>query len=399
MTNLMNTLKIMPLYLMLLNGCYKNTSSMPEQTGPVLHWRHDFNTAQLMGSQTPILTSSGVLFSQHIDQNTDEALLMLDPETGFTRWTWNDYLHHPTTLLAGSRQAPALYNQRLLFAAANGLYNIDLHDGHTVLKRSGDYNPAYKQLVSSLLCTYSRTQDSVTRVVLLDMATGNERLLYAQHDINSAFKTISCPTYAITSNSDTSLYWLYKSYDPQTWKTEAALYALHLPDRQILFIRPNVSRGSSEYAPLVFDSLVFVEGYREMVALNRFTGQEIWRTQTDGVGGHQIQIIDQTLLTSDADHGFLLGLAPQTGAIRWKTQVFGACSMPQYMDGVLYTVSQENGKLYAIRLSDGSILWTLESPDLAQHPYATFSFGVGVDSANHRIFLSSFRAAYCYNIY
>jgi outer membrane protein assembly factor BamB len=394
----MNALKIMPLSLILFNACHKNADSAPVQSSPVLSWRHDFETTALTGSQTPILTPSGVLFSQHTDQNTDESLLMLDPETGLTRWTWNQYLNPPTTLLACSRQEPAVYGQDLLFAAGNALYNIDLSDGHTILEQPGEYNPAYKQLGSCLLCTQNRLQDTATRVALLDMVTGNERLLYTHHGLNSAFKAISCPTFALEPNGDTSLYWMYKIYDHQSWKTEAALYAMRLPNHQMRFIKSNISQGSSEYAPLVHDSLIFVEGYREVLAMNRFTGQEIWRTQTDGVGGHQIQMINETLLVSDADHGFLLGLEPKTGVIRWKTQVYGACSMPQYMDGVLYTVSQENGKLYAIQLTDGSILWTLESPDLALHPYATFSYGVGVDRVNRRVFLSSFRAAYCYKI-
>ncbi|MEI6411444.1 MAG: PQQ-binding-like beta-propeller repeat protein [Bacteroidota bacterium] len=394
----MNTLKIMPLCLVLFCRCQKNEDAPPTQTGPVLYWKHDFNTPQLTGSQTPILTSSGVLFSLHTDQNSDESLLMLDPETGLTRWTWNQYLNHPTTILAASRQEPALYNQDLLFAAGNGLYNIDLSDGHTVLKQPGEFNSAYKQLGASILCTQNRLQDTVTQVALIDMMTGNERFLYTHHGLNSAFNAISCPTYAFESNGDTSLYWMYKTYNHQSWKTEASMYALRLPDRQMRFIKSNISQGSNEYAPLVRDSLIFVEGYREVLAMNRFTGAEIWRTQTGGVGGRQIQIIDQILLVSDADHGFLIGLEPKTGVIRWKTQVYGACSMPQYMDGVLYTISQENGKLYAIQITDGSILWTLESPDLALHPYATFSYGVGVDPVNRRVFLSSFRAAYCYKI-
>jgi outer membrane protein assembly factor BamB len=363
-----------------------------------LLWRQPFCYPPYTGAQIWYVGPDGVLLAQHSELDVSDTLMMLDLNTGTCLWRWQDFYEHPTTLLKVGRQKPALAFPYLFMATGKGIFTLDLQNGKTMMQRHIAFSSSFQQIGRSVLCVQNQQDGRVAQIILVDMLKGAQTLEYQMQTDSTLRSEFDCPNWALETNGDTLLYWSYRRYHLLENQEETSLFAYNLTKKRLLYEKPAHTAAINPYAPVVTDSLIMLEGDHAVIGFQRNNGIERWRTPLSGKDWQQIQLIGRYLVLTDAENGHLLALDPSNGHLCWETDLSGACSLPQALDGILYLVNQENGRLYAVRLSDGVVIWSMESPDLCHDPYAGFSYGLGLDPQQHRLYVSSYLAAYCFQL-
>lgn len=390
----------MYVFLILMDGLLAIAS--PQKKGATkdlpLLWRQPYYNNLFTGAHILHVGAEGVLISQHTDLDQSEKLCMLDADTGTLRWTWSDYFAHPTILLRMSRQQQAVQFPYFFFATGKGNYTIHLQTGKTIMKNTQPFSCTFNKIGNSVLCVQNHHADSIAQIALVDMVSGAQTLIYETNTPANLSAELDCPAFALEKNGDTLLYWRLRMDQIAENLQETTLFAYNLTQKRLLYQRVFPGTEATTYAPLVCEDLVIIEGQRAIFAFQRQTGKQAWQLATQGQDWQQLQILDGYLVTTDATNGNILALDPKSGALVWEINLAGPCSLPQALEGIIYTVNQKNGLLYAIRLCDGKVLWEMESPDLQISPYSGFSFGIGIDPVHRRLYVSSFLAAYCFQL-
>lgn len=134
-----------------------------------------------------------------------------------------------------------------------------------------------------------------------------------------------------------------------------------------------------EISPAVVDDiLVVADAYGLVFGLNRFTGEEVWRTRvgrpdrkglfnfTDrsdrsfvggGVGtGEGLALVGTV-------RGYLIALDSGDGKELWRTQLSGEVLAPAVAASGIVAVQTSDGKLFALEVGDGSVRWIYDTQD------------------------------------
>jgi outer membrane protein assembly factor BamB len=139
-----------------------------------------------------------------------------------------------------------------------------------------------------------------------------------------------------------------------------------VPALQQRWIRTDL--GETSY-PLVVDGLVYVvsagskSSYGTVLyALDALTGRTVWSRTMGGTYWYGALAYDDGHVFALNYDGLLRGLNPATGETQWAKALPGQYSFtsaPSARDGVVYTGGAgSGGTLYAVRGSDGALLWT-----------------------------------------
>ncbi|MBU6340418.1 MAG: PQQ-binding-like beta-propeller repeat protein [Bacteroidetes bacterium] len=387
-------------FLILIARLLANVPSQKREApkGPVLLWRQPYRDTGFSGGTVLFTGPEGALFARCTDGDASETLCMLDADTGALRWTWNTQFEAPEMLQRCSRQTPAVYNQALFLSTGKGIYTLQLQNGSTMMKKHLAFSSHFRQIGSSVLCVCNRQDARVAQIMLVDMCSGKQTLLYQMQEQNQLLAQVLAATCQREPNGDTLLYWTYQRLSPEDGAQQNWLFGYNLSQKRLLFSQAQVMEDPNPYAPVLYEDLVLLESKNRLTAVNRYTGLLQWQSAKSGSDWQQIQLCGPYLVLTDALNGRIMAFQPDSGARVWETELGGACSLPQELDGILYTVNQDNGRMYALRLYDGTPLWQMESPDLYAPPYAGFCFALGMDRTRRRLYVSSYLAAYCYQL-
>lgn len=111
--------------------------------------------------------------------------------------------------------------------------------------------------------------------------------------------------------------------------------------------------------PLIVNGRVFVTTNDTLYALNQATGSTIW---SHGIGGGPGLAYDRGRVFVVSGSGLLTAFDPATGSVAWSKQLPGQWSFtsePTAANGIVYTGGAgSGGTVYAVRESDGHLLWT-----------------------------------------
>jgi outer membrane protein assembly factor BamB len=114
--------------------------------------------------------------------------------------------------------------------------------------------------------------------------------------------------------------------------------------------------------PAVADDRVYVAGHGgDVLALELGSGRSLWRASTDlGLSGGPA--FGEGLVVAGTIAGQVLALDAETGAERWRVAVGGEVLSAPAISAGLVVVRTVDGKLRAYRVADGTEAWTYEQP-------------------------------------
>jgi outer membrane protein assembly factor BamB len=114
--------------------------------------------------------------------------------------------------------------------------------------------------------------------------------------------------------------------------------------------------------PAIADDRVYVAGHGgDVQALELGSGHNLWRTSTDlDLSGGPAT--GEGLVVAGTIAGQVLALDAGTGATRWQVAVGGEVLSPPAIGAGLVIVRTVDGKLRALRIADGTEAWSYEQP-------------------------------------
>ncbi len=150
----------------------------------------------------------------------------------------------------------------------------------------------------------------------------------------------------------------------------------------------SVTLPATVWSPLIVDGMVFVTGDDGTVyALNQATGATIWSQPVGSAGSLQALTYDEGQVFVVDQGGTLTAFDAATGAVTWSEPLgqYLFRQGPTAMNGIVYVGgSGGGGTVYAVRESDGTILWS-QSVEYGDHSSpAVTTKGVYVGYACHQ---------------
>jgi outer membrane protein assembly factor BamB len=130
------------------------------------------------------------------------------------------------------------------------------------------------------------------------------------------------------------------------------------------------------------------------------TGKRVWFQRVTPASLFTDLIVAEGKLLANGQNAKLYALDPITGNILWKQRSSGFSSALHYQDGVVYYVA--TNILIATRVSNGEVLWALDSPDAymekrSDSGFSGFVTGLpGKNGKKGRIFASTNLNVYCF---
>jgi outer membrane protein assembly factor BamB len=157
------------------------------------------------------------------------------------------------------------------------------------------------------------------------------------------------------------------------------------------------------WAPVVYNNYVFYQGANSIFCFNKTNGQLLWNwlapTGDDLIFSKLI--VREGYLYIMTSLGGIYALNYSTGGTRWSNvSIPGEPSQLAYFEKTLYLTSAGTGLLYAIDGTNGTVLWTLESPNSANPDTfdARFENAPTIDPVTHRLYITDGYYLICYSL-
>ena len=144
------------------------------------------------------------------------------------------------------------------------------------------------------------------------------------------------------------------------------------------------------------DKVIALAGFY-IVALDRFTGQPIWKTYF-AEGGFDVGLAVEDDAVYAASIGtFATRVDLNTGKKLWKTDIkFSNTSIPTVQNGRLYFNNSGGGGIWVLNTADGSVIYQKNSPKHKNDSFDVYISSLGVGSG-YMVNVGS-KAVYCLTI-
>lgn len=144
----------------------------------------------------------------------------------------------------------------------------------------------------------------------------------------------------------------------------------------------------------------------EMIAVDLFSGKEIWTYSLPDYCQYRSILVDEVLVvapTGSYNESYkVFGLAASSGELLWEQDVLGAASSMNHLNGVIYwkaTSSVSKVFLYAMDITSGQVYWEIGTPEFGYSSKEWLSIGVavspGINGEKGKVFSSSYNHMYC----
>jgi outer membrane protein assembly factor BamB len=400
-TNNMKLIYYFPLIaLIFLNTNCKwfDNNDSPKKYGKLnIVWRTSFKDGGTFGSEAPAIFNNKVVFSNY-SSFQPESFFALNADDGKTQyWSWEDYISNTTTSVGG-KELPITFGKVLCLPLANGALGIDMNDGKTLWKNSFSA-PGYHSVFERCIIKEgykSGDNKHQSYLKIIDIESGNDRVVFQIDTITTPFSGFSGVLANRTVNNDTLLYFTFFELFQQpdgSLNNYSWLYAYNLSQNKIVWSHPNIYTA---WPPISTNGKLFVVSSGYLFCFDAETGNEIWKQQMHVNSGGYFKLFDNKLVISDqGGTSFVHAYNLSDGSPAWKISYNGNSSEPVYYKGLMYFTCGSDGLLWAIRVSNGEIVWKERCPDQDENDISYWSFGVNVDPVRNKLYVASFTGAFC----
>jgi len=173
------------------------------------------------------------------------------------------------------------------------------------------------------------------------------------------------------------------------------LYAVNITTHELVwsYSIPSMMNISSLIDPVL--DRIYVTEYGKLLAFKASTGSFIWESDISlGYINRRPTLVGDKLIVAN-DRGLAV-INKLTGTINWKMTIGsmaedGLGASPVVENDVMYYPSKNDAKIYARKLSDGSLVWSVDAPDtngtfaspvLTNDGYLYLSYNSGIRALN-----------------
>ena len=378
------TSTILTVLLTLLFACKKDMPLDRTANGVVVSRSYNWKTPQYSGgpSMTGSYFMSPIYYNGNIAVPTigegKQYMTLLDSDNGNILWKWSD-LFQPDT-----EQIDIYYYYQqgnlLTYQKGNRSYCINMDTGATQWKfrrdnyflvsfsgLNNDYfsfgsSPAYPNLDVKTLYK-GDVQTGSQEEFLVPNFTGIHTMGDRMADVTKAIP------YMLNGAQHLVITWQeLTSSDYWFFQTNLALY--NLETNQWIYEKKEMNEPNINgvvLAPLKFyDGKVYANVGKELVCHDIATGAQLWSRSFAQDFMFSGFVIAEGKIVANCEDGYTYGIDPDTGAILWQTRSSGTSGRMSYLNGVVYFVGGASGKLHAIDVASGRMLWAIEAPNLGE---------------------------------
>jgi hypothetical protein len=367
------------------------------ESGVTVVWqvRVDSST-QVAAGREPLLWEDKVLWSNALSGKGFEIILS-DGKSGSEIWRWQDFIKYPDL---------PFHNYHFVSGDYYGINNIqethviNLRNGLTVWSYFDRNAGAYISEAGGYLFGKQNDRDfrpvscSLRKTALASLEWETVLQLSAAGD--SGFSpAIFGPALWINPAGDSILLFQNRSWNFQTGAGKVDLCAFDMSNDSMLFLLPDIepSQNSNVLPPIVDGDRAYLTGQKNLHCIDLINQKVLWQKGFPGPGHHLMLsnlIIDGDILVVKPDNDLIYGFNKSSGELIWSTAQAG--SSPSHMklsEGVVWYVSEANGRVYGVNTEDGRLQHKIRSPNEGRPdcPAAAFHGGLAVNSKLGQIYV------------
>lgn len=384
------------MFPLFLNSCLytkESNSDYPKEYGKLkIAWRTPFKSDQLYGSRSPAIFDNKVVFSNYPAFGT-ETFFALDADTGKEQyWIWDDYFTSGVNNTS-SEALPLTYDNILCIAPGNGLIGVDMQTGQTLWKNRFSSSGGSVKF-ENFAVRQGQLGDSSLFFKLIDLQTGHDRTIFKIDTFTTPYFSFSNPAIYREQNGDTLMYFGFSELFQQpdfSIKVHSKLYAYNLTTNSIIWTIPDIA----PFLVVKNDSL-FALNNDALYCLDRKTGNTIWKSVIPEKSEGYLHLYeDKLVITGQGSPTFVHAYNLSDGSPAWSIPFNGNTSEPLYYKGLMYFTCSSDGRLWAIKVSNGERIWHERCPDTEDNSDSHWSFGINVDPVRNKLYVASFTGAFC----
>ncbi|HMX03656.1 MAG TPA: PQQ-binding-like beta-propeller repeat protein [Chitinophagales bacterium] len=276
---------------------------------------------------------------------------------------------------------------------------------HYEVPGSGNHSPYMSGFGDQIFHAYADGPNPYTKsyIARANIYTGIWDTVFSIEMVDGYSADLYPPGAWVDNNGDTIICFQNRQWRNPPYDGKVDLYAYNLTADSLLWMYSDIDPdgNSSVFPPVYADGKVFFRGYFHVYGLDAKTGNLIWTWASPNVANDLLYtntlVVDDKVLVKTTGPE-LFALDPDNGSEIWHTSGFGEIpSELEAFDGMLYFSTEIDGKLNAVNIQNGSLEWTMTSPNHGQptSSWAYFSRPVTIDPLLRRLYLTDFFYLLC----
>ena len=408
-----NILILLSINIFFLLPACKKEDIKKDGTGAIVEkdfvWQQPLTENQWIWSGVVEIPIYGDKFITATHFEANPKLTAFNIFSGKTEWEWDDYIGRDMDSIFLYMHWPYYYENILIFQRGPRSYCIDMETGQTVWKEEADqpYGTHLTGTGEEFLSIGTENRDTMGYEVFYDVVgdiyTGERHPLpLPSFEIweNTGNVGLRCgggnlfeakgKSYRLSTYAKYEEHWVITPFLSLYNRTEEKWeYA----EKRIL---PKHLRNTVSNFPVIVDDIVITSVGYHICANDLWTGDSIWAYDCGGnflSGGF---FIHNGRIYAMAEPVGLYCLDLYTGSVIWKQDynVPGSTSRLTHMNGVVYFPNKGNGRLMAVDMEGGHIIWNIESPD--GQSFKEVAVYPGGGGGPPLVLAATYQNAYCY---
>ena len=378
----------------ILYGCDRSDVKPAGTTPPKLLWQHPLTEdLGLASTITPVAGENVVVYSHKKTGEYQSPLMGLSTTTGEVKWRWDDL--HPDSRFVNPSNYQYSYGGIMAYSTNAPVYGIEINSGKVLwgdpdLIDDRGYNEGFGDIVLNTFQEPQPNQYPNIHLGLANISSGDWRMVYTLAGDEYWRPTTLSFTGHISPIGDTIIYVSGSLYNLDKREVKSLLSGYNITQKKELFRH----EGTETFGYLARYKDRLIAGGTFLRSYQAYTGELLW--QQDITASTGIVITGNKVLLNNAGpvkYLFLYDI--ETGKAVWQSDEIDTKSGLIVHKGIIYATG--DGKLKAVSLKDGQLLWEIESPN-AKQSGVYFARLLTIDPKTDRLYTADYRYALCYQL-
>ena len=323
----------------------------------------------------------------------DQVIRRLNPDDQQIKWEWDGF---NTNYGNGYFNNFKVHNNVFYGSDTKKIIAIDLDHGTTLWQKEA----LWSQISSSNgFLFYSDNQSHIKKesadLYRYDPETDTHELIHHIDGGGDWYNFLYKCKSITNEEGEEIIYFFHIMYRDSPYKTKTILYAYNHTKKEMLweYSTDNETWGSRE--PIIDDDKIYFGTKWEMHCVNRYTGEEIWKTEIDDNFSSSILLVENKLIRV-SNNGYYTSRDASTGnLLHYSDYGAGLQGNLSYYNGRIFYA--EGAHLYIVDVSTGKLLYKWKTKnDVPSN--LNFKGDVAIDSEKGVLYVSDWGYINCIEI-